>query len=96
MRISREDGRTFTREVKYGSFIVLPVDVGEKVSLHLRPLHRFDVGMGGPGKSGKVNAVGGSLGIIIDARGRPLRFLQDQEKNRSRIDTWKRTLQKYE
>ena len=96
VRISREDGRTFTREVKYGSFIVLPVDVGEKVSLHLRPLHRFDVGMGGPGKSGKVNAVGGSLGIIIDARGRPLRFLQDQEKNISRNDTWKRTLQKYE
>jgi hypothetical protein len=96
VRISREDGRTFTREVKYGSFTVLPVDVGEKVSLHLRPLHRFDVGMGGPGKSGKVNAVGGSLGIIIDARGRPLRFLQDQEKNRSRNDTWKRTLQKYE
>ena len=96
VQISREDGRTFTREVKYGSLTVLPVDLGEKVSLHLRPLHRFDVGMGGPGKSGKVNAVGGSLGIIIDARGRPLRFLQDKEKNRNRNDAWIRAIQKYE
>ncbi|MGB2962754.1 MAG: glutamate mutase L [Anaerolineales bacterium] len=96
VRINREDGRSFTREIKFGSLAVLPVEMGEKVSLHLRPLHRFDVGMGGPGKSGKVNAVGGALGIIIDARGRPLRFFQDQEKNWKRNETWIKTLQKYE
>jgi hypothetical protein len=96
IRVNREDGRTFTREIKYGSLVVLPVDVGEKVSLHLRPLHRFDVGMGGPGKSGKVNAVGGSLGIVIDARGRPLRFSEDQEKNQKRNVTWIKSLQKYD
>lgn len=96
IRVNREDGRTFTREIKFGSLTVLPIEIGEKVSLHLRPLHRFDVGMGGPGKSGKVNAVGGSLGIIIDARGRPLHFFQDQEKNWKRNETWIKTLLKYE
>lgn len=96
IRVNREDGRTFTREIKFGSLTVLPIEIGEKVSLHLRPLHRFDVGMGGPGKSGKVNAVGGSLGIIIDARGRPLRFSQDQEKNWKRNETWIKSLHKYE
>jgi len=96
IRVNREDGRTFTREIKYGSLTVLPIELGEKVSLHLRPLHRFDVGMGGPGKSGKVNAVGGSLGIIIDTRGRPLPFSLDPEKNWKRNDTWIKTLLKYE
>jgi uncharacterized protein (TIGR01319 family) len=95
IRILREDGRTVTREVKYGSLSILPVEMGEKVSLHLRPLHRFDVGMGGPGKAGKVNAVGGALGIIIDARGRPLQFYQDEEKNRKRNEIWKKTYLKY-
>lgn len=95
IRILREDGRTVTREVKYGSLSILPVEMGEKVSLHLRPLHRFDVGMGGPGKAGKVNAVGGALGIIIDARGRPLQFYQDGEKNRKRNEIWKKTYLKY-
>ncbi len=96
IRVNREDGRTFTREIKYGSLTVLPIELGEKVSLHLRPLHRFDVGMGGPGKSGKVNAVGGSLGIIVDTRGRPLPFSLDPEKNWKRNDTWIKTLLKHE
>ncbi len=96
VQINREDGRSFTRDIKYGSLSVLPVDLGEKVSLHLRPLNRFDVGMGGPGKSGKVNAVGGVFGIIIDARGRPLQFSPDQEKNRKRNEAWRKTFSKYE
>jgi len=96
IQVNREDGRNFTREIKFGGLTVLPIESGEKVSLHLRPLHRFDVGMGGPGKSGKVNAVGGSLGIIIDARGRPLHFLQDQEKNWKRNEAWINSLLKYE
>jgi hypothetical protein len=96
IRMMREDGRTITRDIKFGTITVLPVDQGEKVSLHLRPLHRFDIGMGGPGKSGKVNAVGGALGIVIDARGRPLQFSMDHEKNLKRNQVWIKTLQKYE
>ncbi len=95
VRVLREDGRNITRDIKYGSLTILPVEMGEKVSLHLRPLHRFDVGMGGPGKSGKVNAVGGAMGIIIDARGRPLQFYPDEEKNRKRNEMWRKTYQKY-
>ena len=96
VRLYREDGRSITRDIKFGSLTILPVDLGEKVSLHLRPLHRFDVGMGGPGKSGKVNAIGGTLGIVIDARGRPLQFLADEEKNIQRNEIWRKTFQKYE
>jgi uncharacterized protein (TIGR01319 family) len=95
IRLYREDGRSLTHDIKFGSLTVLPVEMGEKVSLHLRPLHRFDIGMGGPGKSGKVNAVGGALGIIIDARGRPLQFLPDEEKNINRNEVWRKTYQKY-
>jgi len=95
IRLYHEDGRSITRDIKFGSLSVLPVEMGEKVSLHLRPLHRFDIGMGGPGKSGKVNAVGGVLGIIVDARGRPLQFLPDEEKNMHRNEIWRKTYQKY-
>ena len=95
IRLYREDGRLITRDIKFGSLAILPVEMGEKVSLHLRPLHRFDIGMGGPGKAGKVNAVGGSMGIIIDARGRPLQFYPDEEKNIIRNEVWRKTFQKY-
>jgi hypothetical protein len=96
VRLLRDDGRNIIREIKYGTLTILPVEMGEKVSLHLRPLHKFDIGMGGPGKSGKVNVVGGALGIIIDARGRPLQFYEDQDKNIKRNLSWKKLLQKHE
>jgi uncharacterized protein (TIGR01319 family) len=92
--LSRADGRTSTRDIKYGTIVPLPVESGEKVSLHLRPFNRFDIGMGGPGKSGKVNAVGGVLGVIIDARGRPLPFSADMKKNTARNASWRKMLQK--
>jgi uncharacterized protein (TIGR01319 family) len=95
IRLYHEDGRSITRDIKFGSLSILPVELGEKVSLHLRPLHRFDIGMGGPGKSGKVNAVGGVLGIIVDARGRPLQFLPEEEKNIQRNEIWRKTYLKY-
>jgi len=95
MRISRQDGERTTRDIKYGTLSVLPTNIGEQVTLHLRPLHGFDIGMGGPGKAGKVSAVGGSLGIIIDARGRPLRFSNDPEKNRKRAKDWITSLEKF-
>ncbi|MBS3752470.1 MAG: glutamate mutase L [Anaerolineales bacterium] len=95
MRITRQNGEKTTRDIKYGTLSVLPTSVGEQVTLHLRPLHGFDIGMGGPGKAGKVSAVGGSLGIIIDARGRPLRFSPDPEKNRKRAKKWITSLEKF-
>jgi len=96
MQIHREDGRRSTREIKYGTLMVLPAHQGEKVTLHLRPLHGFDVGMGGPGKSGRVSAVGGVMGVVIDARGRPLRFSSDPERNQKRNRNWLKILQKFE
>jgi len=95
MQIHREDGRRTTREIKYGTLAVLPTEQGEKITLHLRPLRGFDVGMGGPGKSGRVSAVGGEIGLIIDARGRPLRFSSDPARNQKRNRNWLKIIQKY-
>lgn len=96
MQIHREDGRRTTRDIKFGTLVILSTDQGEKVTLHLRPLRGFDVGMGGSGKSGKVSAVGGVMGIIIDARGRPLRFSSDSARNQKRNRNWLKILQKFE
>jgi hypothetical protein len=74
-------GHETTLEVKQGSLEVLPLPVGQTARLHLQPLHRFDVGMGGPGRSGKLGVHGGALGVVIDARGRPLN-LPDQPARR--------------
>ena len=56
--------------------------------LELRPTRRFDVGLGTRGQAGTTKVEGGMLGIIIDARGRPLPIAQDPAEQREKIQRW--------
>ncbi len=40
------------------------------------------------GRGGSINVVGGEMGIVIDARGRPLRFSPDASRRKDLIKKW--------
>jgi hypothetical protein len=88
VRMSREDGTESEVEVQQGSLAALRLPAGQAGTLHITPLHRFDVGMGGFGRGGTVKFVGGALGILIDARGRPLRLPSDPVQGRELLNKW--------
>ena len=88
LQITYADGNETRMEVKYGSLEVLPVPLGQTVNLRLQPLHRFDVGMGGPGRGGRLRMVGGVLGVVIDARGRPISLHPDAGRQRELFAKW--------
>jgi len=90
-QITYADGRESMFEVKFGTIEVLPLTLGEKATLKLQPLHRFDIGMG-PGRGGTLQVAGGTLGIVIDARGRPLPQPPDPAKRRGQFKQWLRIL----
>jgi len=92
LRITYEDGREVPVEVKQGSIEVLPLPAGQSAKLNLTPLQRYDVGMGGAGRSGGLRVVGGALGVVIDARGRPLKMPDDPARRRELIRKWRSTL----
>lgn len=94
VRTTLNDGNESNLEVKFGTIETIPVPSGQLAELRLQPLHRFDIGMGGPGKGGGVRVVGGELGIIIDARGRPLRLPSDPATRQETIKQWIRMLEK--
>jgi hypothetical protein len=87
-RLVYEDGAEVKAEVKQGTIEALRLAPGQAARLHLQPLHRSDVGMGGPGRSGSLRVLGGTLGVIIDARGRPIRMPADPEQRRELIKKW--------
>jgi uncharacterized protein (TIGR01319 family) len=91
-RMVYEDGNETPMEVKQGSIVVLPLPAGQSARLHLTPLQRFDVGMGGAGRGGGLRVVGGALGVVVDARGRPLRVPDDPARRRELIHRWRQTL----
>jgi hypothetical protein len=88
VRMSYADGHESNLEIKAGALEVIPLPMGQFGSLHLQPLHRFDVGMGGPGRGGSVKVMGGVFGVVIDARGRPLRLLSDPVRRREVFKKW--------
>lgn len=79
-------------EVQNGTLTSISLPEGQSGTLHLAPLHRFEVGMGGLGRGGTVKVVGGMLGVVIDARGRPLRMLAEPSRRREMLNKWLETV----
>jgi hypothetical protein len=88
VRVSYEELGEFDLEVTYGTLEVLPLAPGQEAVIDLRPRRRFDVGMGGPGRGGRTTVQGGLVGLIIDARGRPLRLPRDPARCQAQIQRW--------
>ena len=88
VRMTSADGQESETEVRHGSLVGIKLPVGQAGTLHLTPLHRFDVGMGGFGRGGTVKVVGGVLGVVIDARGRPLRLPAEPSRRRDLLNKW--------
>lgn len=87
MRVTYEDGSVLDIEPKYGQLEVCPLAAGQRATLTLRVNRRFDIGLG-PGRGGKVEVIGGLVGLVIDARGRPLILPQDPDKRRRSLRRW--------
>jgi hypothetical protein len=87
VRIKNDAGEENLVEVKYGALEVIALPQGQAANIYLQPLSRFDVGFG-PGRSGGVKVTGGALGLVIDARGRPLRLPSDAGRRRDILKKW--------
>ena len=90
-KLTYNDGTEARAEVKFGGLELLPLPAGQDARLTLQPLHRADAGLS-PGKGGVVPVTGGALGVVIDARGRPLQFPSDPVRRRELIKKWHYTV----
>ncbi|HNB54807.1 MAG TPA: hypothetical protein PK530_22860, partial [Anaerolineales bacterium] len=94
LRVTYDSGEEEKMEIVQGSLQKIPVPPGEDVKLTLQPLNRADIGMGRPGVGGGVNVKRvGELGIVIDARGRPLRLPNDPAERQSLFRQWLKVLE---
>jgi uncharacterized protein (TIGR01319 family) len=88
VKMEYDDGQTIEVEVAYGVLEVIPLPLGKRAVVELRPSSRFDVGLGKKGKAARTEVEGGAVGVIVDARGRPLFLPEDEEKRRVKIQGW--------
>jgi hypothetical protein len=88
LKVNYANGDPLEIEVAYGSLQVIPLPPGEKATLEIRPARHFDIGLGQPGRGALAEVEGGMLGIIVDARGRPLRLPKDEAQRQAQIRQW--------
>ena len=87
VKMTYNDGTDVRSDVKFGGLDILPLPSGQSARLSLQPLQRADAGLG-PGRSGSITVTGGAMGVVIDARGRPLQFPSDPVRRRELIKKW--------
>jgi hypothetical protein len=81
-------GQETTVSVKAGTVEVLPLSLSQSGRLTLKPRLGYDVGLG-PGRTFTQDfPSGGTVGIVIDARGRPIAFPRDPAKRAELVQQW--------
>ncbi len=86
---AQDENGDFTEiEIPYGSIEVLALAPGQKARLEIRPTRHFDIGLGQPGRGAVTEVEGGILGVIIDARGRPLRLPRAEAQRQELLARW--------
>jgi hypothetical protein len=85
------NGKESKLSVKSGSVAVLPLPLGLSGELRLKPRAGIDIGYG-PGRGSTVEPEGGAVGVIIDARGRPLALPKEPGKRADKLQQWMASL----
>jgi hypothetical protein len=91
--VEYNNGRQVTIDVMSGSLEIIPLRVNEQALLTLYPAPTVDVGLG-PGERARAaeEIDGGLVGLVIDARGRPLTFPSNEAERQARLLQWMQVL----
>jgi len=92
--IKMPDGSLTEERVKFGSIKKVSLKETEKAEITMEPARNLDVGSG-PGHRRAAVVEGGVVGIIIDARGRPLTLPTDEKMRKQKLVEWFKELEAY-
>lgn len=81
-------------QLEFGEVRLLPLGLGETATIRVEPARGLDVGAG-PGRRIERKVMGGTVGLILDARGRPLELPEERAACRAAIEKWITNLDLY-
>lgn len=80
-------GGTVEEKLAFGQIKRIPLEVGQTARVEVTPVGALDVGAG-RGRRLEATVHGGLVGIIIDARGRPLELPTDPARRVQKLTEW--------
>jgi hypothetical protein len=88
------DGNIRSETLLFGDIMRVPLPVEETIDVTISPSRHYDIGLG-PGHEVSTKIQGGEVGIILDARGRPLVTPTDKETMKRTLLKWLTNLNAY-
>jgi hypothetical protein len=95
MKLKMPDGTVREEEFGFGEIAKIPLGVDEEAHAEIHPKRGMDMGMG-PGKTVDTTVHGGTVGLVVDTRGRPLMLSEDALQRRVKLLGWFEALSMYE
>lgn len=90
----RGNGLQTQGEMLFGDIKLIRLPLGEKATVVVEPARGFDVG-DGPGRKVEREVSGGLVGLILDARGRPLDLPAERSACQTTMRRWSEALSLY-
>jgi uncharacterized protein (TIGR01319 family) len=94
IELEMPDGQTLKEELKQGEIKRINLPERQEAKALIMPQKGFDVGYG-PGHKVESKIMGGIVGIILDARGRPLQLPDEKSLRREILRKWFNALSLY-
>ncbi|MFA4985444.1 MAG: glutamate mutase L [Candidatus Brocadiia bacterium] len=82
------DGVSEQVQILGGELRLIPLTTGSHASLTIVPRRGISAGAG-KGKRVEKNVRGGLLGVVIDARGRPIEFPKEESEKHAAVSEWR-------
>ncbi len=93
-RLALPDGRELRERITYGDIRVHPLPLGAAATAVLEPSRGMDLGAG-RGRAMEAQVTGGTVGVVVDARGRPLDLPENDELRIAALKRWAAALSLY-
>lgn len=87
VKVRPASGGVIDLEVQHGSLELVPLMPGQKASIQVQAAANVSLGAS-RGSVFKADVEGGALGLVIDARGRPVTLPTDPAKRRDKVQQW--------
>jgi len=87
LTIEMPNGEILEEKMNLGDLKLIPLGPDHEVNVHIKPANQYNVGAG-LGEELKTTVQGGVAGLLLDARGRPLYFPDDDAQRKQLLLKW--------
>jgi uncharacterized protein (TIGR01319 family) len=87
VEVTMPNGEVISEKMMLGDLKLIKLGPEEEAKVIVEPANQYDVGAG-PGKELEATVQGGIAGLLLDARGRPMYFPEDDAERKQLLLSW--------